>query len=476
MKLGLEELSIIVEGLRLRIRQLSSSVEEINQNIENLETEDGTKAPAIMQNTSPAGIASFSDGAEDMPIKSLKCTIIPVQAGTGDPAPDNIRPITGWDGVTVVRTGKNLLNTTVYTYTKNGVTITRNSDGTYHVYGTPTGTADFNLAASVDLVVGQRYILSGCPAGGGSNTYKLDLYMYGSAIDYGNGVSFISSAVSALPRIVIYENAGAVDLTFAPMLRLASMSDATYEPYQGSSYPISWESKAGTVYGGYVDVAKGELHVTHGYVDLGTLTWTNSGTAISGKNRFLANVTDLKPAGESSNIADLICTSYKTASWNDTYNGVVGDCIGARADESRIAVFDDALSGGSASNFKSAVSGVMLVYELTQETVIDIDPVTISTLLGNNNVYCDTGTVEVEYAADTKMYIDNAVAAVTPEPEPSPEPEQDDAPPEEEESEEAEPAPEEEEEEAEPATEEEEAAEEEEAEPDPVVKRATRKK
>ena len=33
---------------------------------------------------------------------------LPVQSGTGDPSPDNIRPITGWTGVTAYRTGKNI--------------------------------------------------------------------------------------------------------------------------------------------------------------------------------------------------------------------------------------------------------------------------------------------------------------------------------------------------------------------------------
>lgn len=35
-------------------------------------------------------------------IKSLKSKIVPVQAGSGDPSPTNIRPISGWSGVNVV--------------------------------------------------------------------------------------------------------------------------------------------------------------------------------------------------------------------------------------------------------------------------------------------------------------------------------------------------------------------------------------
>ena len=43
----------------------------------------------------PQPIASFSDGA-DAPLNSLTASIVPVQSGSGDPSPTNVRPITGW--------------------------------------------------------------------------------------------------------------------------------------------------------------------------------------------------------------------------------------------------------------------------------------------------------------------------------------------------------------------------------------------
>lgn len=44
------------------------------------------------------------------PLKSLLLPFTPVQSGSGDPSPSNVRPITGWTGATVNRTGKNLYN------------------------------------------------------------------------------------------------------------------------------------------------------------------------------------------------------------------------------------------------------------------------------------------------------------------------------------------------------------------------------
>lgn len=43
-----------------------------------------------------------------------------------------------------------------------------------------------------------------------------------------------------------------------------------------------------------------------------------------------------------------------------------------------------------------------LTYALTAEQ--------ITTLLGTNNIWSDAGDVEIEYRADTKLYIDNKLA------------------------------------------------------------------
>lgn len=44
------------------------------------------------------------------PLKQLLIPFTPVQSGTGDPSPENVRPITGWTGVNVTRTGMNMLD------------------------------------------------------------------------------------------------------------------------------------------------------------------------------------------------------------------------------------------------------------------------------------------------------------------------------------------------------------------------------
>ena len=61
----------------------------------------------------------------------------------------------------------------------------------------------------------------------------------------------------------------------------------------------------------------------------------------------------------------------------------------------RVRVKDTSLNNATASEFKTAMSGVQLCYELATPQTYQLDPQTISLLHGNNNVWSDG---EVEFA------------------------------------------------------------------------------
>jgi len=60
---------------------------------------------AYIVETAEGAAASFGDGADGVPLKSCVVHIEPVQTGSGDPSPENVRPITGWTGVTLSHSG-----------------------------------------------------------------------------------------------------------------------------------------------------------------------------------------------------------------------------------------------------------------------------------------------------------------------------------------------------------------------------------
>ena len=70
----------------------------------------------IITDTASGSIASFSDGADDLPLKSLVIDINPIQdLSNGDPSPENICPISGWTEVNVNHSDADMTNPTTIT-------------------------------------------------------------------------------------------------------------------------------------------------------------------------------------------------------------------------------------------------------------------------------------------------------------------------------------------------------------------------
>ena len=123
--------------------------------------------------------------------------------------------------------GKNKLKVTATTQTINGVTFTVNSDGSVYVSGTGTAVANFTLYQGT--VPSGDYILSGNISGS-----QIDLWKSGggSVYDNGAGVAFTSDGeTSYIFRITTSANI-TYDITISPMIRLATVADSTYEPYE----------------------------------------------------------------------------------------------------------------------------------------------------------------------------------------------------------------------------------------------------
>lgn len=84
-------------------------------------------------------IVSFETDSENV-FSKLKVELEPIQEGTGDPSPSNVRPIRGHSGVDVNVVGKNLfLKTDNFSKTANGITVDYDGE-VYHIYGTNTKT------------------------------------------------------------------------------------------------------------------------------------------------------------------------------------------------------------------------------------------------------------------------------------------------------------------------------------------------
>ena len=357
--------------------------------------------------------------ADGMPVKELVVGIEPVQEGTGDPSPDNVRPITGWTGANVWGTGRNLVKTKDAGRTNANVEYTVNSDGSITASGTATATSWFRAGGDSTvlgtLLKAGTYKLSG----GKSNDktlYIVGKYIDGTGIsnstvtggvyDKGSGLTFTLTKDAWILYQIQINNGQVADDTFYPMIRNADDTDTTWEPCTPATLPITFPASAGTVYGGSLTVNEdgtGRLVVNRAEVDLGTLTWTYDSESYS-YGFFWAL---LNP--EKAQNYNFICSRYANREHkkSNIENCEVGIYNSNTSGFKRIIVRDDSFT--DVSTFTAAMSGVQLVYELATPLTYDLTALEVlETLKGTNNIWADCGPVSVDYRADTKAYVDNA--------------------------------------------------------------------
>ena len=375
------------------IATLQTTVETISGKVSDIDN----KADVIIDSAS--GItASFADGADDMPIKSLVVNIDPVQAGSGDPSPTNVRPITGRTGCSVVRTGKNLLeNKKVVRGSAREILIGQDITSGYPIY----------------LKAGVTYTIS-------NNLGRPCYYQIsGTTTEIACNGTF-SVINDCFVKIWIYLAADqTIDSLTWWQLEIGS-TPTSYEPYQGNQISITFPTEAGTVYGGTLDVTNGVLTVDRAFKQYTGATsekwtyssWTKENTLAAYANNDL---TDAKHGVSGDNYMcitscnELPLTTYANLQLIDV-PGITITGGGYQAYVS-IRVPKTIASDVSALQTYLASNPLEIVYELATPLTYQLTPQQINTLLGSNNIYSDVGSIaDVQYPADTKLYIDGKIA------------------------------------------------------------------
>lgn len=243
-----------------------------------------TKAPVIIA-SAIGSTATFTDGIYNMPISSIIADITPVQSGSGDPAPDNIRPISGRTGV---------------------------------------------------------------------NVYQ----------------------------------------------------ESAYDPTANPVISLSWQTEAGVVYGGNVNLATGVLTATHALFDMGNASGFTVDSNRPGIFKF--TIPGRLPASASNGPSDITaCSAYKAYNVAVTTN--IDNYISGYWSYGGGVVFfrDTRFIGYTSAQIKTAVSGYMLVYKLATPLTYQLTAQQMTAVLsGTNCVWSDTGNTTVNYPADTKSYIE----------------------------------------------------------------------
>lgn len=347
-------------------------------------------------------IASFSDGADNIPIKELTVHVEPVQAGNGDPSPENVRPISGHTGCKVTRTGKNLLSvSTVNLGGTNPRTANRTLDTVI-----PAGTYYFSCQKSGTSVSGYGIDFFN------SNNQKIGALGY-ATIDNGDTITLSDNAVR------IYAYMPQEDYTDGKTLDIANMqleigtTATAFEEYEGTTYDVDFPVEAGTVYGANLTVhqdGSGTLVVNMANVDAGSLNYTAYGSTAQ-YDRYISSGIDTSAKDNGTVICDKFASKVRNQQ-------AVPNQVWISGGASKLSFSTNPGAYESPAAFKTAVSGVQLVYELANPITYTLTPEqvgVITTLYGNNNIWSDCGNIDLTYRTwnnpDVKLRLTKAIIA-----------------------------------------------------------------
>ena len=162
---------------------------------------------------------------------------------------------------------------------------------------------------------------------------------------------------------------------------------------------------AGTVYGWTLDVTTGTLTVDRA-IAIFDGSNDEAWTAYPSFNGFSIEYRNMNKGMRQDGISNWLKKDTGTHGSFGMWLGVNNNLIYAIEVAGALETYDLA-------SWKSYLSAnpLQVVYPLATPIVYNLTPVEIRTLVGQNTIWADTGEVTVMYAADTKAFIDNYIAA-----------------------------------------------------------------
>ena len=191
----------------------------------------------------PSGTATTTAEIEEGQIndvigfKSLK---LKGQTSQGEnPTPDSPQEVNNVSGYNVVGiSNKNVLPNPIQSQTLNGITITRNSDGTLLINGTATANTYFDFSTDFDTTKYAGYKFYGFPDNPGffiriSKSNRVALQDISS-----NGTVISDNGTGNHIAIRIAGGANVNNRVLSPMIIAPTITDTTYTAHQGNNFEI----------------------------------------------------------------------------------------------------------------------------------------------------------------------------------------------------------------------------------------------
>lgn len=392
-------------AVRGQVTALDDKIDNTN------ETQDYTISANSIVGTAEGNPITITDGG-NCNARKLIATLSPTQAGSGDPSPTNVRPISGVSTLNVNRTGKNIAPfvDNVVSSASN-LTLSATSDGGIHISGTPSRDyAELTSNISIYIPSGTTITLSRSVA----KNYRFYIhitYADGSTYDFIVGrdetsatLTLSKDVVSFIAYLSILSTSTNYDETIYPQLEFGS-SATTYEPYQGTTLSLSLGS---TVYGGSVDLNTGVLTVDRVGVTFDGSSDENwslfgSGSASAYAMKIEVEHTPFAVGGLVTVMANYLEGISRSATWGDYPSFVSTHISGIIAGINTITTVADWKTYLASNNLQ-------VVYELATPLTTQLTPQTLRLLQGNNTLWTNAEGLEVEYVKDATIIINDILS------------------------------------------------------------------
>ena len=340
----------------------------------------------------------------------------PAQDGSGEPSPENIRPIKGRDSVAVTRCGENLLNIAPFTkQTMQGISYEYVVNGGIHISGTALANAVSPMFSVWYLPPGKYY---GADLGEGIGT-SIVVHRNGRNVWLSAKGTFAILAGDVIKFWCLSVNSGkTVDKTLYPYIVPGTTAPTTYTPYTGQTATLTLPH---TIYGGTVDVVRGSGEKAWNEIALiDTYGWYASTNQY--RTFYCVNIKNItRTTVENSVYAkNWKCTHFKSEVYSYAQSGDRDNTVSFQSNKETLVI----TFPGSIDELKSYLAAqyaagtpVQIAYKLAEPvpfTATGAQP--ISALSGVNTVLTDADIVTVTGRADPIKRItdlEDAVASMT---------------------------------------------------------------
>ena len=316
-----------------------------------------SKLTPLAERTVSGAIVTFSDGADDVPTKSLKVTMPPTLSGVSE--------------VTETQTGRNLASELLeWNATNRIISPIFLKSGTY--------TVSFQRSVSPSAI----YIRKGDTIRLGGDAY---------ATKYSSVFFTFTADESTYYYVQIYRSASSTTWEEAPVTNVQIEYGSTAHDYEPYTAPTQYTASLGrTIHGGQVDIVNGVGSNGYGKItDFSGLT--ANGTSSTGAYRYRLNVADCAI------YTDRQAISSEPLTFRASFNGSVNEFYNASG---YLLIF---LSQDNVADAIEYLTGVSIVYPLATPTDFTFDGQEIPTRLGYNAFWSEQGDTEVTYRRDIDL-------------------------------------------------------------------------